>query len=577
MTNQFATFFENKIRMYAILILIPLCLYAKSWFYEFSPMDDQWMVIKNADVLSDWKNIDAFFTRPLMGLYYRPFFSISLMLDYHIGKTSPFIYHFSNLIFHLISVVLVYKLFLNLKISNAISFLFALLFAVHPALLHAIAWIPGRNDILLTVFALSSSIYLIKFLEKEQKTYLWLHFFFFFCAMLTKENAFALPVFFIMLIYHFNKSKKTYITLLIGWIAILLIWFMLRNYAVKSSLTLGPDIFESIKRFFMGLLLYIGKSIIPLHQSVFPTLKNSTIIFGLIASGILIFLLLKPGLKNKTLAFSGLILFFSMIAVPVWYGATGSSGEHYEHRIYLPLIGLLIFISQINFNQTSPLFIYSTIIVIMVFSFKTFYRLNIYKTENSFVDSGIKEAPEYYYFYAIKGDKLLSQQNFAASIPYYNTAINMQPQRPQLYSSRGYAFVELNKHKESVDDFTKAIEFTKNNPDMYLNRCLANKKFGDLEYAMKDFTYLKKNFPKSIPQGLEEDLVSQWYNYLEGKISNQIASDQKNASLYVNRAKILMLNKKRTEAFEDIKHACELEPNNKTYQSYLELLNSRMK
>ena len=36
-------------------------------------------------------------------------------------------------------------------------------------MLHAVAWIPGRNDVLLTVFALSSILYLINYLNEEQQ------------------------------------------------------------------------------------------------------------------------------------------------------------------------------------------------------------------------------------------------------------------------------------------------------------------------------------------------------------------------------------------------------------------------
>ena len=577
MNNQLPAFFENKSKVYATLMLIPFCLYAKSLFYNFSPMDDQWMILKNFDILADWKNIFIFFTKPLMGLYYRPLFSISLMFDFQLGKTSPFIYHFSNLLYHLISVILIYKLLSSLKVSNSTSFLLTLIFSVHPLLLHAVTWIPGRNDILLTIFSISSTLYLIKYLSDSRIKYLVFHFLFFFCSMLTKENAFVLPLFFAVLVYYFNKQKKTYLILFIGWGIILFGWYILRSLAVKSSLTFGTDFLESIKHFNMGLLLYIGKSLIPIHQSVFPTLKNSTIITGIISLILLVIIFFKLGLKNKALGISGLILFFSMISIPVWYGATGSSGEHYEHRIYLPLVGLLIFISQINFNLKSALFIYTMYFIAFVFSIKTFLRMNIYKNESSFIEAGLKEAPEYYFFYAVKGDELLAQQNYIASIPYYNSAIKLQPHRPHLYSSRGFVYNEIGRKEEAISDFTKAIEFAKNNPDMYLNRCLAYKKFGDYENATKDLTFLKKNFPQTIPEGLEQELFQQLYNFLEEKINSEIIRNPKNASLYVRRAKIFLSKNKSTEALQDIKHACELESNNSTFKTYLNQLSSRMK
>lgn len=577
MNNQFIAFLENKTKVYAALVLIPFCIYFKSLFYDFSPMDDQWMIIKNSDILSDWENIDTFFTKPLAGLYYRPLFSLSLMFDFHIGKTNPFIYHLSNLVYHLISVILLCKLFLALKVETKTAFFLSLIFAVHPVLLHAVAWIPGRNDILLTIFALCSILFLIKFLKEQKNQNLILHLLFFVCAALTKENGIILPLFFAGLIYFLGKQKRKLLVCFISWFIILLGWYLLRSLAVKSSLSLGADSFLSIKNFIMGNLLYIGKSIIPAQLSIFPTLKNSSIIYGIIVLVIVSIAILKIGLKNKALAILGIILFFSMISIPVWHGASGSFGEHYEHRIYLPLIGLLLFISQINFNQNSPIFIYSLFLIIIGFSIKTFSRLNIYKNEYSFIDKGLEEAPEYYFFYAVKGDKFLEQQKYASAIPYYDSAIKMQTTRPQLYSSRGYAFNELGKMKEAIDDFSKAIEYSKNNPDMYLNRCLAYKKMGDFENAVKDLDYLKQKSPQTIPQGLESELLEQLYNLLLAKINQQIILEPKNPLLYVRRAKIFISKNKLNDALVDVKYACELEPKNPTFQLFINQINARIK
>lgn len=540
-------------------------------------MDDQWMIINNVDILSDWKNISTFFTKPLVGLYYRPLFSLSLMIDYHIGKTSPFIYHFTTIILHIISVILLYRVFILLNLTQKTSFLFSLIFAVHPVLLHAVAWIPGRNDVLLTIFALSSIIFLIKYAHQNKLLYFLLHVLFFICSLLTKENALMLPVFYITLLYHLKQPKKSYIIYIIVWLVTLFGWYALRSIAVKSSLTAGADVLDSIKNFIMGLLLYIGKATIPLNQSIFPTLQNSKIIFGIIAVITLIILVFKKGVSNKSLAIAGATLFFCMICVPLWYGATSSLGEHYEHRIYLPLVGLLLFISQINFNQNSPLFIYSTCLIILIFGLKSFSRMDIYKTQISFVDAGLKEAPDYYVFYAIKGDQFLIQQNYKASIPYYNKAIEMQPQRAQLYSSRAYAFIALNIKKQSIDDYDLAIKYASDNFDMYLNRCLAYKKFGDYENAYKDLDFLKQKSPQTIPQGLEEELTQLLDNYLSEKLNAQIIAEPQNATLYVRRAKLFISKNNLAAALEDVNRACELEPNNPLFKTYLNQIKVRIK
>lgn len=577
MLNYFHSLFNSKAKVYATLALIPLCLYIKSLFFDFSPMDDQWMIVKNADVLSKWKNLSVFFTNPLSGLYYRPLFSLSLMLDFYIGGVSPYIYHFSNLIYHLISVILVYKLFIGLNINEKTSFIFTLIFGIHPVLLHAVAWIPGRNDLLLTVFFLSSTLLLISYLKENKLIYFIGHVFFFSCSLLTKENAFTFILIYAFLIFQNQKQFKSYIFLVLFWCITILSWYLLRYQVVQSNLSVGQNGIESIKNFLIGLLLYFGKILFPIKQSVFPTIKNSSIIPGLIAIVILVGLYLKFGLKNKLLAILGVIIFFATLVIPVWYGATSSTGEQYEHRIYLPLIGLLLFVSQINFNQNSNMFLYGGIFTTCVYAVVCFYRMNVYKNEMSFLEAGIKEAPDYYLFIALKGDKLLEQNKFRESIPYYNKAITMQPWRPQLYNSRACALIEIGKTKEAISDFGKAIEYSNHNPDMYLNRCYAYKNTNDIENAMKDLGYLKKKSPQTVPPDLEKELLMLWYNILAEKVTKDIAAQPKNANLYVTRAKILHLNKKSDLAIKDLERACELEPNNDNFKNHLKTLQAQIK
>ena len=152
----------------------------------------------------------------------------------------------------------------------------------------------------------------------------------------------------------------------------------------------------------------------------------------------------------------------------------------------------------------------------------------------------------------------------------------MQPTRPQLFSSRGYAYTEIGKMKEVIADFSKAIEFSKDNPDMYFNRCLAYKKMGDYESALKDLSILKQTSPQTIPQGLEQELTELFYNFLSDNINAQIMNKPQNAELYVRRAKLYISKNNLQAALDDVQHACELEPNNSLFKKFLNQISSRL-
>lgn len=576
MTNQVLRFSKNRNWVYMLLILIPFCLYFKSLFFAFSPIDEQWLILDNTDELSNWKNLVALFKKPIVGLYYRPLLNVSLMFDYHVGKLNPFFYHLTNLVLHIISVILFY-VFLNfLNVAKKTSFLLTILFCVHPIVLHAVAWIPGRNDLLLTVFMLSSMICFVKFLSSNQNKFLFFHIIFFVCTLFTKENACLLPVIFLPVFYIFSTKKQFPFYLIILWFVALIIWYVLRKNAVKSPQSLEFNSFITLKNFVFGYILFIGKTFIPIQQSVFPTLKNASLIPGLITLFLLVLACFKFGLVNKKIAYLGLIIFFTTSFLPLWFAATSAYGEQYEHRIYPSLIGALLFVSQLNLNIDSKKYIYIMWFVIVIFSIKTFLRMDVYKNETSFTDVGIIEAPDYYLFHLRKGDALLKQQKYNEALACFNTVLKLQPKRVQAYNSRANVYLALKKKDEAINDCNTSINLWPNDASAYLNRMMIYQAFGDYENASKDFVFLTKNYPHFIPADLEKKLSIEFESKYFENLNSQIIQSPNNAELYIARAEYLLSRQLKKEALSDLKRANELEPSNKNYKVYYDKLHSML-
>ena len=562
-------FFENKTKVYLTLVLVPLCLYFKSLFYDFSPLDDQWMVLKNAGELGNWHNLPVFFAKPVAQVYYRPLLNVSLMIDYQFGGLSPFIYHYTNLLLHLLCVVLLFNFLKLVNTSNKFAFTLALLFSVHPVLLHAVAWIPGRNDLLLSLFMLCSTNSLLNYLRDQKTKHLASHILFFMCALFTKENAFFLLLFFALLGFSLRYSKKQLALLTVAWLLSTISWFLIRQSVVNSHLTAGAHLSDTLKNAALAFLLFTGKTLLPVQQSVFPTLKNASLVPGIVVLVSLAILYFKFRLKNNLLAFSGLLLFVSILAIPVWYSAGKEISEHYEHRLYLPLIGLLLFISQFNVNVNTKLFNYSSLCIILLFGGKTVVRMDVYKNEMTFLGHGIAETPDYFLFHFQKANKLFALKDCNGAIASYNTAIRLQPRRSELYNNRGNVYAFIKKYKQAIADYSKAIELLPNDPQAYINRCIISGEAGDYETAQRDLLFLKQNYPGLIPQELNDNITSTWNDRWLEQLNRKLVNEPKNATLYVKRAKLFLSKQLMNKAFEDIKTACELDPANTEYKMYL--------
>jgi tetratricopeptide (TPR) repeat protein len=564
-------FFDQPYKVYVLLIGIPVLLYFKSLWFGFSPMDEQWLIVKNTAYLEKWQSVPMSFLFPTGNIYYRPLFMILLVFDYHMGGLNPFVYHLSGLVLHITSVLLLYRFLLNFNTAKNTAFFLSLLFGLHPALLHAVVWIPGSNDLMLCAVTLASLLCLQNYMKEKRTAYLVLHLLFFAATLATKENAIVLPLVFIA-IYTMQPvvRKKDVLMLIASWFIVGTIWYIMRNEVVNTAMPKGKGLLETGLHFIMGMLIFLGKAIFPVQQSVFPTLKNSSVIPGVITATLLAVAYFKIGVKNKQLALTGLGIFFILLALPVWFGAANTSGEHYEQRIYPSMIGLFLFVSQLNISPTKAM-AGAAICTCMLYVGKTLIRMDIYKDEMSFVDVGIKEAPDYYLFHVQKADLLFKLQNYEGAVSCYTKAIALRPNYINFYNNRGHIYAAMKKPKEAIADFSSSIAISANQ-EAYLNRCISYSNINDLDNAVKDLLVLKKSYPGTVSPDIERNIIKRWSLRALDKMNRQLATEPENAELYVARAKLYAGSGQREKALADIQKACSLQPENQLYSKFLEEL-----
>lgn len=352
--------FVNSISGYPdiIIILLALLCFGKIIFFGFLNYDDNLFIVDNKKILGDFSNIPSVFQHGIWSLvnfdaptdYYRPFLILSFMIDAHIGGASTLVYHASNIFYHLIACLLLFRLLQKLDIKKEAALFLTLLFTVHPVLVQAVAWIPGRNDILLAIFVFASFLHFINYSQSGKVKFLILHFLFFFFALMTKETAVLLPVICFLYSTFFSESKfpvkKNFINAAI-WIVLIMVYFYIRENAIgktEQDVTVTLLIQTVLYRI-PAIIQYLGKIIFPFNLSVKPTQEDTSYIPGVIAFitiSALIFLSEKKNYKQIIFGSAWFILFL----LPVLSLPKDFNNNLFEHRAYLPLTGMLILINQ---------------------------------------------------------------------------------------------------------------------------------------------------------------------------------------------------------------------------------------
>jgi hypothetical protein len=186
-----------------IIIGIVILLYAAPVIekYQYVKMDDTDLIVENEVFIKHLKNIPQAFKQSCFEIvghltdnksYYRPILIVSFMIDAQLhGTRSASTYHFFNLLYHIIVCLLLYYFLRKLSNNTALSMVLAALFALHPVNVHAVAWIPGRNDPLLAIFTLISFISLLNYYKTNENRFLVLHLLAYAFAVFTKEAAYC--------------------------------------------------------------------------------------------------------------------------------------------------------------------------------------------------------------------------------------------------------------------------------------------------------------------------------------------------------------------------------------------------
>jgi protein O-mannosyl-transferase len=503
-------FLRSPKNLYIGLLLPVILVYFKSLKFGFTTLDEQWLILKGSAYLNDWNNVAGSFTVPIAGVYFRPIFIISLIVDHHLGQVSPFIYHFTNLIWHLAAVLLLYKFLLLLDLDRVKAFLFSLLFGLHPIMVHAVAWVPGRNDSMLCVFALSSFICLLKFLRTGQKKFIVLHSLAFSLALLTKESAIVFPVIYLVMILMFGKhtfKANIPVVLIISLISLGYLWV---HHKVAASLPANStEWFLTIKNFFLAFLMYAGKAVIPIKQSIMPNINMINVVCGIVVMALVILFFAKKLFADRKMAAFGFLIFVVGIVLPVWFGVSQGAGTHYEHRMYTSMVGIMIMASQIKLKPDGSNYSYALIVILLIFGIKTTGRMNVYKDDEAFVEAGTKERPDHYLFFVQRGAQL-EGVNDALAIEFYNKALELRPGYGIIYKDRGMAFLSTNNFKEAIADFNKATQLIGYDEMVYVNRCYSYLRMSDANAAKRDLDTLGKYSPQAIDPQLKTAVMEMW-------------------------------------------------------------------
>jgi len=488
-------------RPYFILFVLGFLLYSQALFFDLTYLDDNTLLIDNREIISEISNLplafssDAFFSGT--NFYYRPILNVSFMIDTFLAGDNFFIYFLINIFLHLIAASLVFLILQKIFNRRPLAFFLSLVFLVHPAISQAVAWLPGRNDSLLAIFVLLSFVFLQKFLNNPRSHFLIFYSLSFFLALLTKETAVFAPL--MVVVYLFTIGRKSVAEkhdkalLLIFSFFTGVIWFLMRSLAFgKENISL-PDAFQSLGDNLSGAVIMASKLILPFNLSVLPVPIDSSFLWSTLAIPLIVVAIVLSKHKNMNRFWFGLAWFLIFLLPP--FVISSAAPYILEHRLYLPMVGFLIMISEIDwikdldFSRRKIKIITASILIALALI--TFFHSQQFKNRLVFWESAVKDSPR----------SVLAQKNLGAmyyfegrldeSFQHYYNALKLNPVEPMVNSNLGLIYIEWGNQAEAEKFFRQELALYPNYEKGLLN-------LGTLYYNQNNFFPAKTLFQRVL-------------------------------------------------------------------------------
>lgn len=562
----------NPMKIKVILFSLAFLLYANTLSHKYT-QDDAIVIYENMFVEQGISGIpgllkhDTFYgffkeegkAALVSGGRYRPFTPIMFAIEWEvyrlfagkdadIRKVRPVLGHLINvLLFGLLVVLIFSTLYLLLKetefASNnalSISFIAALIFAVHPIHTEVVANIKGRDEIVALLASLYAFYLVLKSVQTKSNKPLISALIIFFIGLMSKENTITfVAVIPVALLMFRNIERKELILKSSLFLIPSIIFIMIRGLVLESGLGIGSDppmelmnnpylkvvgnqyVHFSLSEKLATIMFTLGKYLNllffphPLTHDYYPrhveimSWKNITVVLSLVMYLIMAFASLKYFRKNRLVSFS--ILYF-IITLSIVSNIVFPIGTNMSERfMFMPSVGFSLFVATLLTKLKNVKLSYGLLAVMLfALSAKTIVRNNVWQDDFTLFTTDVKTSKRSAKLLNAAGGALTTEagklpdgqkktQMLNEALGYLDEAVKIHPNYKNAYLLKGNANNLLKNYEPAIAAYELGLRMNPNDKNLNKNLGITlreagsyyGKEKGDVVTALK---YLKRAY-----------------------------------------------------------------------------------
>jgi protein O-mannosyl-transferase len=498
------------------ILLTTFAIYFKVIKFDFLFTWDDNVYIRENNAIKDlqWENIKLFFTGFYSGNY-QPVTILMYAIEYKLAGYSASLYHFNNILLHIVNTYLVFVLIRKISPESVIVALTtAAFFAVHPMHVESVAWVAERKDVLYSFFFLLSLIVYSNYLRTSKLILLILSGIFFTLSCLSKSAAVILPL--LLLLFDYYSGRKYSWKMIVEKVPFFAISLIFGIVAMNSQNEAIQDVVSEvslINRLSVishSFLSYIFKAFIPVNLSAvypYPPEYGGTLpityYLSLLFLGFLLFFVWISRKWSKDIVF-GFLFFVITIFLVLQFVAVGGATMA-DRYTYIPYIGLF-FITGKLVEYLSDSAHFKKILAALIFAFIIFssisnIRTKIWANDEILFNDVIKKYPNCIIAHFNRGIYCLNYNaqiafannnakktlNLVNAIKDFDETIKLNEKFSGVNFYRGCAKFLLKDYTNALKDFDKALLLNPKDANGYFNRGNTKKEINDFTGAIKDY------------------------------------------------------------------------------------------
>jgi len=385
----------------------------------------------------------------------------SFWLEWRLWGANPLGYHLDNVLLHLGSAILLWRILLRLKIPGA--WLAAAIFAVHPVAVESVAWVSQRKNTLAMNFFLATVLCHLTFEKSGRWRWHWLAAGMFFLALMCKTAVVPLPVVLLGLAWwqrgRINRQDLRHTLALMALAvcgSLLAVW--IQRGAGLGTVVREDGLWSRLAGAGWAVWFYLYKALVPLHLAfIYPRWQiDERNLLSYIPLALLVAALALSWRLRKTWGnglFFGLA-YFVMMLLPVlgfqniYFMTYSLVADHWQ---YFAIIGPIVLAASVI---RQPMLAAALLLILGAL---TWEQCGMYANERTLWQATVRLNPGSWVVHYSLGLALFQDGRTDEAISEYQKALEMHPDDADAHASLGTALFKKGRADEAIAEFQEAL------------------------------------------------------------------------------------------------------------------------